>query len=80
MRQSDKRFVTLRHKHSVVESAINCLEHHGLDRCPDQGIRHFKTYVAVGVLATNIHQIGAILQKKAFKQDQKQRKRLKLVA
>ena len=29
----------LRRQHSAVESAINALEHHGLDRCPVHGNR-----------------------------------------
>ena len=44
-----------------MESAINGLEVHGLDRCPDHGIAGFKRYVALAVVARNIHRIGAIL-------------------
>jgi len=54
-------FLQARKKHSAVESAINGLEVHGLDRCPDQGIDGFKRYVALAVLARNIHRIGALL-------------------
>ena len=32
-------FIRLKRKHSAVESAINGLENHGLDRCPDHGIQ-----------------------------------------
>lgn len=45
--------------HSAVESDINCLEHHGLDRCPDKGFRGYKRYVGLGVLSYNLHKIGA---------------------
>ena len=45
--------------HSAVESEINCLEHHGLDRCPDKGFCGYKRYVGLGVLAYNLHKIGA---------------------
>ena len=45
--------------HSAVESDINCLEHHGLDRCPDKGFAGYKRYVGLGVLAYNLHKIGA---------------------
>ena len=34
-------FVRLRRRHSAVESAINALESHGLDRCPDHGLDGF---------------------------------------
>jgi len=52
------QFVEARHKHSAVESAINALENHGLDRCPDSGIEGFRRYVALAVLARNIQQLG----------------------
>ena len=55
-------FVKARHQHSAVESAINALEVHGLDRCPDHGIGGFKRYVALAVVARNIHRIGALLR------------------
>ena len=54
-------FVKARRTHSAVESAINGLEVHGLDVCPDHGIDGFKRYVALAVLARNIHRIGAIV-------------------
>ena len=66
-------FVKARRQHSAVESAINALEVHGLDRCPDQGIDGFRRYVALAVVARNIHRIGAILWKE--EQMRAQRKR-----
>ncbi len=54
-------FVKARRAHSAVESAINALEVHGLDQCPDHGIVGFKRYVAWAVVARNIHRIGALL-------------------
>ena len=51
--ESGKTFKKLRHKHSAVESDINRLEHHGLDRCPDKGLKAFRRYCALGVLAAN---------------------------
>ena len=62
--EQSKEFVKARHAHSAVESAINALEVHGLDRCPDHGIAGFKRYVALAVVARNIHRIGAILVKR----------------
>ena len=53
-----------RRQHSAVESAINALEQHGLNRCPDHGIDGFKRYVALSVLARNLQRIGAILTEK----------------
>jgi transposase, IS5 family len=58
-------FAKARRAHSAVESAINALEVHGLDRCPDHGIGGFRRYVALAVVARNIHRIGALLWQKA---------------
>jgi hypothetical protein len=60
-REHDPEFIRLRKKHSAVESNINMLEHHGVNRCPDRGIRGFKRYVALGVLAYNLHRLGNLL-------------------
>ena len=59
-----EEFIKARRKHSGIESAINALENHGLDRCPDNGIHGFKRYVALAVLARNIQVLGNILQKR----------------
>ncbi len=69
-------FVKARRAHSAVESAINGLEVHGLDVCPDHGIAGFKRYVSFAVLARNIHRIGAIL----WQQDVKRENRKKMYA
>jgi IS5 family transposase len=60
-RESEPEFIRLRRQHSAVESAINALEAHGLDVCPDHGIDGFKRYVALAVLARNIQRLGAVL-------------------
>jgi IS5 family transposase len=62
--ENQKRFKELRNKHSAIESSINSLEHHGLNRCPDKGINGFKRYVGLGILAYNLHKIGNYLLKK----------------
>ena len=64
-RESDPEFVSLRKKHAAVESAINALECHGLDRCLDHGIAGFKRYVALAVLARNVLRLGQIQHKQA---------------
>lgn len=57
-REHTKIFISLRKSHSGVESNINMLERHGLNRCPDRGIPHYEKYVALSVLAYNLHHIG----------------------
>jgi hypothetical protein len=56
--ERQRSFAALRRKHNAIESDINALEHHGLDRCPDKGLHGFKRYVGLGVLAYNLHKIG----------------------
>lgn len=62
--ESTKEFKKLRNNHSGVESGINCLEHHGLNRCPDKGMKGFKKYTAMGVLAYNLHKVGNAIMAK----------------
>lgn len=62
--ENAEEFREAKRHHSGVESAINALEVHGLDRCLDNGIHGFKRYVALAVVAMNIHKIGALLLKK----------------
>lgn len=72
--EGSPEFVNARRKHSAVESAINALEVHGLDMCPDHGINGFKRYVALAVVARNIHRIGAILKQQEQKREQRKKK------
>lgn len=71
-----EEFIHARHRHSAIESAINALENHGLDRCPDHGITGFKTYVALAVIARNLQILGHIIQQKKLKRLKKQHKAL----
>jgi len=68
-----EEFIESRRKHSAVESSINALENHGLDRCPDHGLHGFKRYTALAVLAQNIQILGHLIQQKELKR-QKRRK------
>ncbi|EMS80312.1 hypothetical protein Dpo_3c04570 [Desulfotignum phosphitoxidans DSM 13687] len=68
--ETAKDFIVLK-KHSAVESAINGLENHGLDRCPDHGIQGFKRYVGLSVLARNLQIMGHNIQQKGLKQLQR---------
>jgi hypothetical protein len=60
-RENQKSFRALRNRHQAIESDINCLEHHGLNRCLDRGLDGFERYVGFGVLSYNLHKIGARL-------------------
>jgi len=71
--EQSEEFVESRRKHSAIESSINALENHGLDRCLDHGLHGFERYVALSVLARNIQILGHLLQQKELKK-QKRRK------
>lgn len=72
--ENSEEFKKMRRKHSAVESSINALENHGLDRCLDHGIHGFKRYVASAVVARNLQILGDMLQKKEIKSLQYQEK------
>jgi hypothetical protein len=69
--ENSEAFCEARRKHSAVESSINALENHGLDRCRDHGIDGFKRYVALSVVARNIQIMGHALQQKELKRVQR---------
>ncbi len=68
-----EEFIQSRRQHSSVESAINALENHGLDRCPDRGLDAFERYISLAVLSRNIQIMGHLLQQK--ERDQQVRKK-----
>ncbi len=77
-RESNPKFKKMRNAHSAVESNINMLEHHGLNRCMDKGLRGFKRCVGLSVLAYNLHIFGNALKAKQLAVEHKVR--LKLAA
>lgn len=62
--EQSEEFIKYKHHHSAVESAINALENHSLDRCPDHGIDGFKRYVSLAVLGRNLQILGNLVQKR----------------
>jgi len=72
-REYSKDFINKRHQHSAIESAINALEVHGLDMCPDHGIDGFERYVSMAVLARNIQQLGVKLRQIEIKKLRKKK-------
>jgi hypothetical protein len=53
-----------RRQHSAVEACINNLEVRGLNRCLSYGRAGFERHVALSIVATNVHRIGLLLQRK----------------
>ena len=60
-REQSTEFQQTHSQHAAVESAINALQVHGLDCCPDHGIEGFKRYVSLAILARNIQRLGEVL-------------------
>ncbi|MCP4285982.1 MAG: ISNCY family transposase [Gammaproteobacteria bacterium] len=73
IRESGEEFIHLRKQHAAVESAINALEVHGLDKCLDHGIDGFKRYVALAIVARNIQRLGALLRQQEKEKEQRKR-------
>ena len=62
--ESSEEYSAAKQKHSAVESAINALDVHGLDKCLDHGLTGFERYVALAIVARNLQRLGAIIHKK----------------
>lgn len=74
-RENECWFKDLRDDHSAVESNINMLEHHGLNRCMDKGLHGFKRNVGLSILAYNLHILGNGLIAREKAEDKKVNKR-----
>ena len=72
-REAEESFVSARRAHPAIESAINGLEHRGLDRVRIHGADGFARTVALSVLAANLHRIGSLLQKRERKRQRRRR-------
>ena len=62
--EQDETFVAMRRQHPAIESAINNLEHRGLDRVRAFGADGFARVVALSIVAFNTHRIGLLLRRK----------------
>lgn len=74
-RETSEDFKAARRQHSAVESCINNLEVRGLDRCLSYGRDGFERHVALSVVASNLHRIGLLLQRKAKERLMKEKRR-----
>ncbi len=80
-RESTAAFKKLRNAHSAVESNINMLEHHGLNRCMDKGLRGYKRCMGLSVVAYNLHILGNVLKAKELAaEDKREKQRFKEAA
>jgi len=79
-RERSDTFRASKRQHSAVESGINALEVHGLDKCLDHGLTGFERYVGLAIVARNIQKLGSELIKQTRRQEKRQRDRDKLAA
>lgn len=77
--ESQAEFKKLRNQHSAVESNINELTYRGLNKCPDKSEAHFDRYLALGVIAFNLHKIGNQILIELKEQEKKAREKVKLL-
>ena len=62
-------------QHPAVESAINNLEHRGLDRVRSHGADGFAHTVALSILAANLHRIGLLVRRRMREAERRRRRR-----
>lgn len=62
LHENSDAFREAKRQHAAVESAINALEVHGLDVCPDHGLEGYKRYVALATVSRNVQKLGAIIR------------------
>ena len=74
-RETSEDFRAARKQHPAVESAINALESHGLDRCPDKGEKHFDRYVSMSIVASNVHRLGAIIMARELEMERRKKRK-----
>ena len=67
-REQGETFVAMRRQHPAVESAINNLEHSGLDRVRSKGREGFARTVVLAVVALNVHRLGRVLRQQTREQ------------
>ena len=79
-REASPEFKAAKKKHPGVESAIHRLECHGLARVRVRGKERFERTVELSILATNLHRLGRLLQKRDRVTARRRRKPLPLAA
>ena len=67
--ESSEVFRYYRKKHAVIESNINMLQHHGLNRCLDHGIEGLERAIGCSVIAYNLHRLGNFIIEKDEKHE-----------
>jgi len=79
-REAEAEFVAARRQHPAIESAINALEHCGLDRVLSYGVEGFERMVGLVMVAANAKRIGRWCRQRSIEQEQRKKARLRRAA
>ena len=67
-RQNSEGYNIAKKKHSAIESAINALQQHGCDFCPDYSQDSFERYTSTAIVSRNLIKLGDVIMQKERKQ------------
>jgi len=74
-REQTPEFTAARQPHPAIESAINMLEHHGLQRIRSFGADGFARRVGISIIAANLVRVGRLLRDKERARLERQHRR-----
>ncbi len=74
-REQTPEFAAARQQHPAIESAINRLEHHGLQRIRSFGADGFARMVGLSIIAANLVRLGRLLRDKERTRLERQHRR-----
>ena len=60
-RQNSANYNIAKKKHSAIESAINSLQQHGCDFCPDYSQDSFERYISTAIVSRNLIKLGDVI-------------------
>ena len=75
-RRQDPAFQRARQRHPGVESAMNNLNHRGLDLVREPSVEGYERVVATSILAANIHRLGAIIRERQHRKEKRRQHKL----
>ena len=74
-REQASAFVDARYQHAAIESAINMLEHHGMQRIYSFGADGFSRMVGISIIAANLVRLGRFIREKERERLKRQQRR-----
>ena len=74
-REQAADFSAARDQHAAIESAINMLEHHGMQRVYAFGADGFSRMVGISIMAANLVRLGRLIREKERERLKRQHRR-----